>query len=43
VLRRIRDAQRDWANARGDQVSAEDLQAANRILARVIDALTDAM
>jgi DNA-binding MarR family transcriptional regulator len=41
ALRRIRAAQRDWANAVGDRIAADDLQAANRILARVIDALTD--
>lgn len=41
ALRRIRAAQRDWANAVGDRIPADDLQAANRILARVIDALTD--
>jgi DNA-binding MarR family transcriptional regulator len=41
ALRRIRAAQRDWANAVGDRIAANDLQAANRILARVIDALTD--
>jgi DNA-binding MarR family transcriptional regulator len=41
ALRRIRAAQRDWANAVGDRIAADDLQAANRILARVIDALTE--
>ena len=41
ALRRIRAAQRDWANAVGDRIATADLQAANRILARVIAALTD--
>jgi DNA-binding MarR family transcriptional regulator len=42
ALRRIQAAQREWANALGDRVGAKDLQTANRILARVIEALTDA-
>jgi DNA-binding MarR family transcriptional regulator len=42
VLRRIRTAQRDWANALGDRLTTDDLETANRILARVIDALTHA-
>jgi DNA-binding MarR family transcriptional regulator len=39
VLRSIRAAQRDWANALGDRLPTDDLQTASRILARVIDAL----
>ena len=40
ALRRIRAAQLEWANAIGERIGANDLRRANRILARVIDALT---
>jgi DNA-binding MarR family transcriptional regulator len=42
ALRRIRAAQRDWANALGDRLATNELQTANRVLASVIDALADA-
>jgi DNA-binding MarR family transcriptional regulator len=42
TLRRIQAAQRDWANAVGNRLGPDDLRTANRILARVIDALTSA-
>lgn len=41
ALRRIRTAQREWANAVGDRIGTRDLRTANRILAQVIEALTD--
>ena len=42
TLRRIRAAQRDWANALGERIATDDLRTANRILARLIEALADA-
>jgi DNA-binding MarR family transcriptional regulator len=42
ALRRIQAAQREWANALGDRIGTQDLRTANRILARVIEALTEA-
>lgn len=41
ALRRIRVAQREWANALGDQIGAKDLRRANGILARIIEAFED--
>jgi DNA-binding MarR family transcriptional regulator len=41
ALTRIRAAQREWANALGDGIGTNDLRTANRILARVIEALGD--
>jgi DNA-binding MarR family transcriptional regulator len=41
ALRRIRAAQREWANALGDRIGSRDLRAANRILARMIEAFED--
>ena len=37
--RRIQAAQREWADAVGREVGVDDPTAANRILARVLDAL----
>jgi DNA-binding MarR family transcriptional regulator len=42
TLLRIRAAQSDWANTVGDQIGENDLQTANRILARVVETLADA-
>lgn len=42
TLTRIRAAQREWANALGDRIGADDLRTANQILARVIEELRDA-
>lgn len=39
VLRRIQAAQRDWADDVGREIGIDDLTTANRILARVLDAL----
>jgi DNA-binding MarR family transcriptional regulator len=39
ALRRIQAAQRTWADELGAQVGLADVQTANRILARVLDAL----
>lgn len=39
ALTRIRVAQREWANALGERIGEKDLRAANRILARVLEAL----
>jgi DNA-binding MarR family transcriptional regulator len=41
TLRRIRAAQREWANALGDRIGTRDLRTANRILARIIEAFED--
>jgi DNA-binding MarR family transcriptional regulator len=41
ALRRIRAAQRECANALGDRIGSRDLRAANRILARMIEAFED--
>ena len=38
ALRRIRDAQREWADALGDQIGTRDLQTANRFLSHIIEA-----
>jgi DNA-binding MarR family transcriptional regulator len=40
ALRRIQAAQREWANALGDLLGEKDLRTANRILARLLEALT---
>jgi DNA-binding MarR family transcriptional regulator len=42
ALTRIRAAQCEWANTLGDRIGTDDLRTANQILARVIEALTDA-
>jgi DNA-binding MarR family transcriptional regulator len=42
ALGRIQAAQRGWANELGDRIGTQDLQRANRILARIIEALTEA-
>jgi DNA-binding MarR family transcriptional regulator len=39
VLRRIQAAQREWAEDVGREIGIDDLATANRILARVLDAL----
>jgi len=39
TLRRIQAAQREWADAVGREIGIDDLTTANRILARVLDAL----
>jgi DNA-binding MarR family transcriptional regulator len=39
VLRRIQAAQREWADTVGREIGIDDLTSANRILARVLDAL----
>jgi DNA-binding MarR family transcriptional regulator len=39
VLRRIQAAQREWADELGREIGLDDLTTANRILARVLDAL----
>jgi DNA-binding MarR family transcriptional regulator len=39
ALRRIRAAQRDWANTVAGRIDTQDLRAANEILSRVIEAL----
>jgi DNA-binding MarR family transcriptional regulator len=39
ALDRIQAAQRAWANELGDRIGLRDVQTANRILARVLDAL----
>ncbi len=41
ALHRIRDVQRDWASTVADRVGTKDLQRADQILARVIEAVTD--
>jgi DNA-binding MarR family transcriptional regulator len=38
ALRRIRAAQREWADALGDRIGTGDLQTASRILSRIIEA-----
>ena len=38
ALRRIRVAQREWADALGDRIGTGDLQTASRILSRIIEA-----
>jgi DNA-binding MarR family transcriptional regulator len=39
ALRRIQAAQREWADDVGREIGIDDLTTANRILARVLDAL----
>jgi DNA-binding MarR family transcriptional regulator len=39
ALHRIRAAQRDWANMVAGKVGTQDLQTANRVVSRVIEAL----
>ncbi len=39
ALRRIQTAQREWADDVGREIGIDDLTTANRILARVLDAL----
>lgn len=41
ALRRIREAQRTWANELGAQIGETDLRTANAILARVIGTMAD--
>jgi hypothetical protein len=38
-VRRIQAAQREWADTVGREIGIDDLTSANRILARVLDAL----
>lgn len=41
ALRRIRTAQREWADTLGDRIGTRDLRTANGILARIIEAFED--
>jgi DNA-binding MarR family transcriptional regulator len=40
ALRRIQAAQREWADHAGREIGLDDLTTANRILARVLEALS---